>query len=198
MNLLLIRHGEKGVCTGNAAAIELTDLEHRQANLVGKRLKDQHIDIIFSSTMTRARQTAEEMNRYLNVKIEYRNRLREIDMGDCDMRGWEYVSKNYPEFVKEFEREETDIVYPNGECGEDVWIRARNVLDEIIDLGLENVAVVTHGETIRSIICGALEIPQFKRFAFGLPPEHCGITCLKYVHDRYILHVFNDYAHLEF
>ena len=39
MNLLLIRHGEKETDFGGVA-IKLTDKGHRQADLVGKRLKD--------------------------------------------------------------------------------------------------------------------------------------------------------------
>ena len=196
MNIFLIRHGEKEFDGGNIMGMKLTDKGHRQADLAGKRLKDFHIDIIFSSTMTRARQTADEVNKYINVPVEYRDELREIDMGEYDKNSWEYVKEKYPEFARAYKNYETDIPYPNGECGEDVWNRSKKVLNEITNSKFENIAVVTHGGTISCIICGILDLPQAKRFSFGSPVEHCGITHIKYTGNRYNIHTFNDYFYL--
>ena len=52
--------------------------------------------------MTRALQTAEVINNHLNVEIEVRSELREINMGECDIKGWDYVSSHYPDFISEF------------------------------------------------------------------------------------------------
>lgn len=196
MKIWLIRHGEKGSNTGNIANIELTEKGRRQADLAGKRLMNESVDIIFSSTMTRARQTSDEINKYLNVKVEYRDELKEIDMGEFDRHDREYVLNKYPNFKSEFERHETDMPYPNGECGGDVWLRAGKVFDEILVSGFKNVAVIAHAGTIRAIICGTLGLQQEKRFGFGNPPEHCSITLLNYVNGFYYLHIFNDYSHL--
>lgn len=196
MNLYFIRHGEKDVYHGDVSSIKLTDKGHRQANLVGKRLENIGIDVIFTSTMTRAIQTAETINKYANVHIEIREELREIDMGECDKNGWEYVKSHDPQFIAEFERHEVDIPYPHGECGVDVWNRSSKILDEISQTSYENVVIVTHGGTIRSIVCGILEMPQAKRFSLGVPPEHCSITHVKHIDEHYFLHTFNDYSHL--
>lgn len=196
LNIYLIRHGEKAEYAGDVAKIKLTEKGVRQADLLGKRLTNARIKLIFSSDMTRAIQTAEEINKYLNVRIEIRSNLKEIDMGECDTQGWDYVFNTYPDFKMQLDKHEVDIKYPNGECGEDVWNRAKKVLFEVVDLGLDNVAIVTHGGTIRSLICGVLNVPQAKRFYFGYPPEHCSISILKYNNNRFFLHTFNDYLHL--
>ena len=196
MNLYFIRHGEKEAYFGDADAIKLTDKGHRQADLAGKRLKSKNIDMIFSSTMVRAKQTTEEINKYLSVDVAYRDALKEINMGDCDVSGWDNVNINDPEFVKEFEKHEQDIAYPNGESGGDVWRRVQPVIHEIVQLNHENIAIVTHGGVIRCMICGALGLPQYKRFSFGAPIEHCSITCIEYLNGQFILHAFNDYNHL--
>jgi len=196
MNIYLIRHGEKAGRTENIAAMELTEKGFRQANLLGKRLADYGIEIIFSSDMTRAIQTSEEANKYLGVKIEIRKQLREIDMKEVDEKGWDYVFKTYPDFKAKFEKHKEDVPYPNGECGGDVWNRAKEVLDEIVGLGLENVAIVAHAGLIRPLICGALNLPQARRFYFGRNIEHCSISILKYEKNNFYLHTFNDYQHL--
>ena len=62
----------------------------------------------------------------------------------------------------------------------------------------QNGFLPVHGGTIRSMICGLLDIPQEKRFYLGLPPENCSITVLKYNEkdEKFYLHIFNDYTHL--
>ena len=70
------------------------------------------------------------------------------------------------------------------------------MLDEIIRLDLDNVAIVIHGGTVRSMICGALGIAQEKRFFLGQPLEHCSISLIKSENKMSFLHSLNDYTHL--
>jgi probable phosphoglycerate mutase len=194
--IYLIRHGEKASKKENVMDIELTPKGFRQAELLGRRLVGSGIERIYASDMARAVQTAVTVNRFLNVPLEIRSFLREIDMGECETLGWEQAYERYPEFKAAFERHEADVPYPGGESGADVWNRARRTLDEIAQSGLRSAAVVAHGGTIRSILCGALGLPQERRFFLGNPPEHCGISILEYSGGQYYLHSFNDCAHL--
>ncbi|NLV36992.1 MAG: histidine phosphatase family protein [Clostridiaceae bacterium] len=200
MNIFLIRHGQKMEADKNHEALGLTEEGFKQADLVGRRLQKYSIGKIYSSNMKRAIQTAEGINKYLGVEIITKPELREIHMGDCDLYGWRYLEENYPLFIEEFRKHKFDLHYPpNGECGEDVWQRAKNVISEIIKTDFRNVAVVTHGGVIRSLICGLLKIDQNKRFFLGSPPENCSITMIKYNKSdkEFYIHSFNDYAHLE-
>ena len=196
MKIWLIRHGEKDKYIGDVSKVKLTEKGHRQADLLGRRLRDEQIDIIFSSTMDRASQTADEINKHLNVTIEYRDELKEIDLGDFDRNGWEYFSTNYSSFRDNLIKQECDMPYPNGECGADVWFRTSRVLDEIIRLRLKNIVITTHGGVIGSVICGVLGLPQGKRWVIGYPLEHCSITRLKYANNQFSMQILNDYTHL--
>jgi broad specificity phosphatase PhoE len=102
--------------------------------------------------------------------------------------------------MNEFSLHLTDIPYPpDGECGADVWKRAIKVMDEIIDLDLNEVAVVTHGGVIRALISGFLGLSQARRFYIGAPPENCSMSIIKYNRNdnNFYVHSINDYAHLE-
>ena len=149
--------------------------------------------------MVRAIQTSEEINKYLNVDIILNHELREIDMGEYVEKDSEYIEKNYPDFVKKFSGHLSDVAYPKGECGEDVWKRSKGVISKIINSGLENVAVVTHGGMIRVLISGFLGLHQERRFFFGSPLENCRITLVKYDNKSkdFHIHYFNDYSHIE-
>lgn len=200
MNIYLVRHGEKMENDKNHKLLELTERGFIQADIVGKRLKEYNIDKIYASNMKRALQTAEQINRHLNVELIVSDEIREIHMGACETEGWEYLKENYPDFIKEFNRYESDLRYPpDGECGEDVWNRARKLINKIINSELENVVVVTHGGVIRSVLCGILQINQARRFYLGTPPENCSISIIKYNKgtNKFYIHSFNDYAHLE-
>lgn len=199
MNIYLIRHGEKQDDSKNYETMELTKKGFKQANLLGKKLKKYNIEKIYSSDMVRAIQTSEEINKYLKVDIKAEHEFREIDMGEYTGKGLKYVQKNYPDFFKEFSNHTSDVAYPNGECGGDVWKRSEKVIEDIINSGLENVAIVAHGGMIRVLISGFLELNQERRFFFGLPLENCSITLVKYdnKNKKFYIHYFNNYSHLE-
>lgn len=199
MNIYLIRHGEKQEGLLNLDKLELTERGIMQANHLGTRLKRYNIEKIYSSDMVRAIQTSKEINKYLNVDIVIEHELREIDMGEYIKKDWGYIEKTYPDFAKEFIKHTSDVAYPDGECGKEVWMRAKKVIKKIINSGLENVAVIAHGGMIRVLISGFLEIQQERRFYFGSPLEFCSITLIKYDKKtkKFYIHYFNDYSHLE-
>ena len=165
-----------------------------QADDLGKSLRSEGIEYIFCSDMIRAQQTAQIMNRHLSVPVVYRDYLREIDRGELSRHTREEVYAMFPDFRAADQTHDEDVPYPNGECGQDVWHRARQVFAEIEETGKDTVAVVCHAGTILSLICGALDIPQQKRFFLGYPPEFCSTSVLKKENGRYYLHQFNQYA----
>ncbi len=86
MKLIIIRHGEseanaKGISQGNLDEwidTPLTEKGKKQAKAVAKRLEDEDIEIIISSDLKRAKQTAEEINKFHNVEIRLDSRLRDM------------------------------------------------------------------------------------------------------------------------
>ncbi len=81
MKIIVIRHGET---EWNASSkiqgqrdIELNDNGRKQALMTGEIIKDKKIDLIISSPLKRARETAEIINILLNVPIIEDDRLME-------------------------------------------------------------------------------------------------------------------------
>jgi broad specificity phosphatase PhoE len=196
MNIYLIRHGQQAL-----PQPQLSETGVWQAHRLGQRLKKSGIQRIYSSHLERALQTAQILNQYLDVELLIRPDLREIEMGDCGEKGWEALRQEYPEFARAWDAHHSDLAYPNGEAGSDVWRRVKPILDEIAASDLEQVALVAHGGVIRTIVCGVLGVGFEHRFKLGLdhPPANCSITLLQ--HDpaskEIYLNGFNDQAHLE-
>lgn len=198
MKIYLIRHARQDskLCNVN---VKLSEVGRQQAQLLGERLKYYKIDAIYSSDYIRAEETAQIVNQYIGVSHTVKPALREIDFGELEGNSDEYNLERYGEFLKERSAMQSDLAFPGGECGADVWNRAKDVLNEIICTNYENVAVVTHGGTIRSILAGVLGLDQVKKLQFGLSLENTSITELFYHKERNQIYIerFNDYAHLE-
>ena len=198
MNIYLIRHARQNskLCNVN---VELSELGRKQADLLGKRLVKYNIDILYSSHYYRAKETAEIANTHLHINHMVREELREIEFCELEGNTDSYNLDRYGDFLKERSAMSSDLAFPSGECGADVWERAKNVLNEIICTDYKNVAIVTHGGTIRSLVTGVLGMDQANKLQFGLSLENTSITQLVYhkERNRFYLERFNDYAHLE-
>lgn len=198
VNLYLIRHGRQNSTLCNVD-VELSPEGRIQAELLRDRLKLYGLDALYSSNLIRARQTAEILNGALGLRHEIREELREISFGLMEGRSDEYNDEHFRDFKEEQKKLLEDIPYPGGENGTSVYERAMPVIQEIVQSGRQNIAVVTHGGTIRVLLAALFGRNQARRFLFGVALENTGITQLVYNEelDRFYLERFNDFAHLE-
>lgn len=198
MKLYLIRHGRQSSKLCNVD-VELCEEGFQQAALLGQRLASAGIQIVFSSTLTRAVQTAQAANLYWNVEHYMYPELNEISFGDMEGLSDEEIAVQFRDFQLEQAKMEYDIPYPGGESAGDVVRRVIPVLRQIRESGFERVAVVTHGGVIRSMTAHFLGMDMAKWRTLGTSLENCSITELNYSPGlrRYTLERFNDYAHLQ-
>lgn len=197
MDILLIRHGESYHSSLENYNPEkccpdplLTDNGRRQAEQLAKKLVGKGIDAIYCSDLLRAVETANIINSYVKCSVFIDSALREINMGDIHLSSWD----SFQDYYAEWKLHKDDMRYPGGECGQDVWERCSVSLNNIIRSNASRVAIITHGGTIRVIICGILGIPQAKRFYLGAPLECCSLSVIRYseTENKYFLHSFND------
>ena len=171
----------------------------QQAALLGQRLASEGIQIVFSSALTRAVQTAQAANLYWNVEHYMYPELNEISFGEMEGLSDEEIALRFRDFQQEQAKMEYDIPYPGGESAGDVVRRVIPVFRQIRESGYEKVAVVTHGGVIRSMTAHFLGMDMAKWRTLGTSLENCSITELNYSPRlrRYTLERFNDYAHLQ-
>lgn len=202
VRLYLIRHGRQNSPLCNVD-VPLDDAGVRQAELVAERLKNYNIQALYSSNLIRAKQTAEIINRQLKLEHHIEEDLREISFGALEGLSDVEINERFGEFIIERRKARRDIPCPDGETGEQVYDRAFPVLESIVktavDNNMENIAIVTHGGVIRSLIAGVLGADFAKKLCIGKDLENCSITQIDYDHktDNYIVERVNDYAHIE-
>lgn len=206
MEMLLVRHGEAAHNSPenyntalNCPDPVLTEIGSAHARQLGERLRLTPPQRIYSSDLRRSVETAQIVADYVPAPLVIRAELREINMGRLFVSSWEEIEREMPGYAARWHRHDTDLPYPDGECGADVIRRCMPLIEEVVQSGLERVVIVTHGGTIRSLLCAFLGLPPQKRFLFGAPLENCGLTVVRWEAKRrsYLVHSVNDASHLE-
>lgn len=149
MKLYVARHGqtqwnlEDKVC--GRTDLSLTELGQEQARLLARRTKERKIDVIISSPMLRARQTAAPTAALHGLEILVDDRLIEQDYGI-----YEGVSRFDEGFLAN--KRHFAFRYPGGESMMDVAHRVYGLLEEIKENhDGKNVLLVCHGGVCRVI-----------------------------------------------
>ena len=166
MKILITRYGQTdwnvlGKIQGQTD-IELNDNGRQQAKETGELIKNENIDIIITSPLKRAKETAKIINENFNVTIIEDNRLMERNFGKS-----EGLTKDDRRKLKEINPEVNDVwnynknIDFNGmETVQDFCNRIYKFLDEIINkYRYKNILIVTHGGVSVPIKCYFMKYP---------------------------------------
>lgn len=151
--LILVRHGQTEM---NAQKLyfgkldpPLNDLGISQAYQAKEKLLDIDYDIIYSSPLERAKQTAKICN-YLDKDINYNSKLEEINFGIFEGLTFKEISEKFPDEVKKMEENWKDYNYITGESPKEMFQRAISFL-ETLDYSKNNL-IIAHWGIINCII----------------------------------------------
>jgi broad specificity phosphatase PhoE len=202
VEFVFLRHGES---TGNAemrhqgqADYPLTDLGKKQAVQLATHWKEQEISFekVISSPLKRAIQTADILNEYLKLDVEFDPIWMERDNGKLAGLRWEEAQELYPPPAF------TSLYQPIAETGESIWelfIRANNALHKIMDLPYGSYLIISHGGLLNMVMHSLIGLSpqanfQGTRFRFS----NTGHTSVQYLADRNIWNIskHNDTSHL--
>lgn len=156
--IYLVRHGQsfhnlRGLVAGQSPS-SLTQQGQEDARIVGQSLKKISFDLIYSSDLLRAQQTAETIKNILFLKcpLHVSVLLRELDFGEYTNRpvSEAFAFLNY--------REIRNKRYPGGEGFEDLKQRISLFIKKLSNefLGL-NILVTAHAGSIRMLL-GLLDL----------------------------------------
>lgn len=151
MKINFVRHGQSehnkiGVINGQIMNGSLTNEGIEQAYKTLVEISDNYTEI-YSSDLLRAKQTAEILNKKLNLPIIYDIRLRERSFGSIEGKLWKEAGSD----LSLIDQAQKYNYRPyGGEAVEDVKQRLLSFLDDIVhNKKGEKILVVTHGGIIR-------------------------------------------------
>ncbi len=158
MKIYLTRHGQTQWNIENRLQgwkdSPLTEKGIVDAKLLGNRLKDIDIDIIYSSSSGRAITTAKIIKEKKDIEIVMDEGLREMGVGDWHGMTLEEIKRNNPkEYYNYWYAPHLYIGTNGGEDFYQVQKRAVAAVNSIIhERKYENVLIISHGVTLKSII----------------------------------------------
>jgi broad specificity phosphatase PhoE len=192
MELILVRHGEPQ--TGDAAPSvnpPLTDRGLRQAAAVGAFIPALNVDVLVSSGMRRAHQTALPAAENTGLEVLVDERFAEIDAGGGNYKAIHDIRNRGEEAWAEYLRD------PFAATGVDEAQFRHRVLDGLRDLMANNrgrtVALFTHGFPINLVISEVLGVNLLTRIG----PSHASLSRFAgRAMDSMSLQSFNETGHL--
>ena len=160
MKILLIRHGQT---TGDLEDRyggwyddSLTTEGVQQLQVTAQKLVGKKIDKIFTSSLKRAQESTEIINRVTATQVEVVGGLRERNYGVLGGLTKQETLEKYPEVVELHKNpNNTD---PGGESREDFRNRVVNTFESIVSQTFNQIILIGHGGSIK-IILSHLNLP---------------------------------------
>ena len=198
MKLILVRHGETLSNRENRVQgitnTELSDYGRMQVEKLAESLKNIPIEVIMSSPLKRAYQTAMAIGKFHTAAIEIADNLQEMDHGDFENVSIEELKKTHLPFVKQWFHNPASVAMPNGESLHDVQLRAWGAIEKIIEKQNNTVLVVSHGMTIMTILSKIRNMDL--SFAKEVRVDIASKTTVEFNDGHGIITVLNDTSHL--
>lgn len=179
--ILLIRHGHTDwigkALAGRTSGVRLSDAGRQQAVQLANRLRGMTLQAIYSSPLERTLETAEPLGTALNLPIQAKPRLMEVDFGEWTGKTLQELESN-PGW-KRFNSLRSTFRAPGGERLPDVQVR---MIDELEDLRTAHpdgaIAVVSHQDAIKAALVHYAGIPLDLFHRFEIHPASVSILQL--------------------
>lgn len=147
--LILIRHGEtdwnvEGRYQGQADP-PLNARGFDQAQELAQRLVGACIDVLYTSPLRRAADTAKVIAQQLHIPLQTEPRLMEIHQGDWQTRLRSDIETLYPDLFRRWEIDPWEVTPPDGEHLTEIQARVNAAIDDLIRRHPgQCIGVVTH------------------------------------------------------
>ncbi|QNO16131.1 histidine phosphatase family protein [Alkalicella caledoniensis] len=209
VRIIFTRHGEtkwnvEGRCQGQTD-IELTEKGVSQGKTLARRLKNFNIDVILTSDLKRAYDTAYQVKRKFDkhnkefhlkaVEIIKDPLLREYSFGLWEGLTTNDIKMKYCDLYEE-RNLDPNIDIPEAEKYSDLVKRCKEFVDKCVELYPDStVLAVTHSGFIKALLHHYLELP-WSVIKNQMYVGNCSLTVLK-CGDKIVVETINDTAHFE-
>ncbi len=201
--IILLRHG---ISTANEAGIiqgqldyPLSELGMQQAQALGEYWSARGVtfDLIVSSPLERARETATRIQDSLGSEIEYDPDWQERQLGEAQGQTYESLNQEFAGKIASA----YEPPFPGAESEWDLYLRAASAVQRLLGNGPGHYLVVSHGAILSAAMRTILGQPPAAgrvrpvRYAF----HNTGYSHLTFETDtaRWSLHYHNQTLHLQ-
>jgi alpha-ribazole phosphatase len=198
--LLLVRHGEtewnRDRRIQGQTDVCLSELGREQARRLALRLSREPINAIYSSDLKRASETAAPLAQALGLPVHLTPQFREVGFGLWEGLTVDEVARGWPDEYAAWRQDSVRCRPPEGESIEALQERALACVTDILTTHPgQRVAIIGHGGSIKSILCGLMGFPLtlWRR----LRVDNSSVSRLVFAPLGPTLTAYNDTCHLE-
>lgn len=158
IRLLVARHGEteynrNGLLQGRGIDAPLNETGRAQAAKLAVYFKPCNADLVISSSLKRAVETAEPISVQKNLPLNPDKRLDEMDFGNLEGSRVSEVNGELDRIHTAWKMGETGLRIPGGESPEEVLERAEEAVHPILkDQNSGTIIMILHGRLIRILL----------------------------------------------
>lgn len=198
--LYLIRHGQSEWNELNKIQgqknTSLTNLGKEQARSLANRLTSESIDMIYTSDLNRAYDTAKIISEQIDKPLSSSEFIREINFGPWEGLTISEMQDIYKEQYSIWIKEPDKLNMDGAESLQVLKDRAMKWVESIIqENDGKKIAIVSHGATLKVLILGLLDISltHYKNFSIS----NVGLSIVECRDYNNVLTKLNDVSHLE-
>lgn len=201
--LYLVRHGEtewnKASKIQGKTDTELSAEGIEQAHKLAKRLSNEDINVIFSSSLKRALRTAEIIKEYKSCRIVKSDKYHEICLGPWEGMTINEIEEKYSEHFRVYREDPANFKLPGAETFLDLTERTYNEIINIVNkYDDKNILLVSHGTTIKAAIIKILGIDIINYNKFRI--DNASISIIGFsesIPKKPVIFCLNDTNHLK-
>jgi phosphoserine phosphatase len=200
MRLIIVRHGESEWNRTHRYQGQidsaLSELGLRQADALAQRLRNEHLDVIFSSPLQRARKTAEAIARFhTGVPFHDDEALLEIHHGDWQGKYVDEITAQFADGLREWQQHPTRSQMPNGESFTNILKRVLDFKERVLgEYDGRDVLVSTHDVVVKILVADALGMNMDRINRFWI--TNASISVIEYTSELPYLVSLSEACHL--
>jgi alpha-ribazole phosphatase len=197
--LLLVRHGRTNLQKEDrywgSTDIPLSDEGIRQAEQIKDRLAREKITHVYSSTLSRTRDTAKTTAAAHQKTITACAELNEFNFGYAEGLTYKEIEKQYPALAKEMAKM-GEITFPGGESLGKFYTRTQSFMKRLEKHQTQDVImVVAHAGSLRMLICHLLELEPKYWYKWFI--DYASLSIVDVYPGINIINTLNDTSHLK-
>lgn len=198
--LCIVRHGETAWNAEHRVQgqldVPLNAIGLAQARAAAKALGEERFEAIYSSDLSRARQTAQPTAERTGLQVALDPDLRERHYGIFERLTYAEVKQKFPEDYARFEAREPGYDFRTGESLRDFFERSVAAIARIAERHRgQSVLVFTHGGVLDMHYRYVTGLPLSAPRAFGIP--NAGLNRVERTDAGWRIRLWADVAHLE-
>lgn len=197
--IYIARHGEttwnlqgrtQGIKNSN-----LTELGLKQAELLGQALVKENIEVIYSSSLSRAISTATIVSNRINAPNSVQESLNEINYGLWEGLTIEEIRESYPNELIKWRNEPHKACIPEGEELLIAQDRIVGFIEELVTSSqYSRILLISHSTIIKLLLLHILGMNLCNYYR--LKQQNCSLNIISFETHGPVLLKYNDQCHL--